>query len=266
MPKRPRAPKKPKPARPPAPPKDLGVWSGVLRAPEAARPWPSLVFLSPFLALYTVGLLVLRPGVAATADLWLRRAMAPLGLTGELVSLGILTVILLAWHLFRKDPWRFRKELVGTMGVEMMLLVVPLVGLHGLFQAIAHCPITLSVVAGGPEVGADRLAPIVTSMGTGIYEELIFRLMLVSLLIVVAWHLVGLQGDGAIVAAVLVGAAIFAGAHTIGDARSFTWVTFLFRTAAGVYLSFLFAYRGFGIAAAVHFVFNVVIKAAAGGI
>ena len=107
MPKRPHAPKKPKPARPPASPKDLGVWSGILRAPEAARPWPSLVFLTPFLALYTVGLLVLRPGWAATADLWLRRAMAPLGLTGELVPVGILVVILLVWHLFRRDGWRF---------------------------------------------------------------------------------------------------------------------------------------------------------------
>jgi hypothetical protein len=204
--------------------------------------------------------------VAATADLWLRRAMAPLGLTGELVSLGILVAVLLAWHLFRKDPWPFPRELLGTMGVETVLLVVPLVGLHGLFQAIAHSPIALSVAAAAPGPAADPLAAIVTSMGTGIYEELIFRLMLVSLLIVLARHLVGLQEDGAIVAAVLVGAGIFAGAHTIGNAHSFTWMAFLFRTAAGVYLSALFAYRGFGIAAAVHFVFNVVIKAAAGGI
>ena len=150
------------------------------------------------------------------------------------------------------------------MIIETLLLAVPLVGLHGVFQAIAHSPITLSLSAAAPELDTDRLAPIVTSMGTGIYEELIFRLMLVSLLIVLARHLVGLQKDGAIVAAVLVAAGIFAGAHTIGS--PFTWSAFLFRTAAGVYLSALFAYRGFGVAAGVHCVFNVVIKAGAGGI
>jgi hypothetical protein len=223
------------------------------------------VFLGPFLAFYTVGLLWIQPRWATTTDLWIRWALEPLGLTGALVPTGVVVCTLLGWHLVRRDPWRFPARLLGTMAAETLLLAVPLLGLHGLFQMIgAGCSPWLAVGAAAQAPEGPWLAHIITSMGTGIYEELLFRLLLVSLLIVVARHLVGLKREGGIVAAVLVAAGIFAGAHYFGNATSFTWPTFLFRTAAGIYLSALFAYRGFGIAAAVHFLFNIVIKVAAG--
>ena len=79
-------------------------------------------------------------------------------------------------------------------------------------------------------------------------------------LVLVAERVFRLAHSGAVVAAVLVAAALFAGAHTFQAPGSFTWPTFLFRTAAGVYLASVFATRGFGIAAGVHIAFNLAVK------
>jgi hypothetical protein len=98
------------------------------------------------------------------------------------------------------------------------------------------------------------------SIGTGIYEELLFRLALVGGLLLVCRAVLGPQGKGAAVAAVLIAAALFAGAHTLYAPQTFTWPTFLFRTGAGIYLGYVFAQRGFGIAAGVHIAYNLLVK------
>ncbi|HUS44450.1 MAG TPA: CPBP family glutamic-type intramembrane protease [Phycisphaerae bacterium] len=233
----------------------------LLFAPEAARPWPSLVFLSPFLVFYTAGLVWVRPDLAAGVDLLLRRALALVGLAGVLAPAGLVVGALLAWHLARKDPWRFRLALLPAMVLETMMLTVPLVALQRVFQSAAP-PSALELAEDAP---SGLLAAAMTSIGAGIYEELIFRLALIGGLVFLMQHVFRLERRGAVVAGVLVAAGLFAGAHTLGDPQLFTWPTFLFRTAAGVYLAVLFATRGFGIASGVHVVFNLVVKLIPGG-
>jgi membrane protease YdiL (CAAX protease family) len=231
----------------------------LLFAPQAARPWPSLLFLSPFLAFYTAGLIWVRPDLAAGADLLLRRALFLAGPSAVLALAGLIVAVLLVWHLVRRDPWRFPAALVLAMGVETALLAVPLLALHGLFQAFAAGPGPIELAVAGP-ARTDLVAVAMTSIGAGIYEELLFRLVLVGGLALVAERVFRLARSGAAVAAVLVAAALFAGAHTFQAPGSFTWPTFLFRTAAGVYLAAVFATRGFGIAAGVHIGFNLAVK------
>jgi len=134
-----------------------------------------------------------------------------------------------------------------------------LLALHGLFQAFAAGPGPIELAGAGP-ARTDLVAAAMTSIGAGIYEELLFRLVLVGGLVLVAERVFRLGHSGAVVAAVLVAAALFAGAHTFQAPGSFTWPTFLFRTAAGVYLASVFATRGFGIAAGVHIIFNLAVK------
>jgi len=237
----------------------------LLLAREAARPWPSLLFLSPCLAFYTAGLMWVRPDLAAGVDLLLRRALFLAGTAAVLAPAGLVVAILLGWHLVRRDPWRFPLGLLGAMVVEAAILTIPLLGLHGLFQAFAAGAYPLRVAdhaSAGCCAGAraDLLASAMTSVGAGIYEELLFRLVLVGGLVLLAEHVFRLEAPGSAVAAVLVAAALFAGAHTVGAPQAFTWPSFLFRTAAGVYLSALFALRGFGITAGVHIVFNLLAK------
>ena len=105
----------------------------------------------------------------------------------------------------------------------------------------------------------DTLGSTTAYLGAGVYEELLFRLLLVPLL---AWMLGWFcAGPGAAMAgAVLLSSLLFAAAHYLGPyGEHFRSATFLFRTAAGMFFAVLFAYRGFGIAAGTHAGYDLLV-------
>jgi hypothetical protein len=235
--------------------------SGLLRDPGAARPLASLAFLSPLLVFYVVGLIWVRPDLAARADILIREGLHLLGVSGYLAPTWMVILILLVWHLVRRDPWEVSWGLVGLMAVETALLVVPLVALVLAFHVASQnmAPLELDV--------ADDVRPwldvAMTGIGAGIFEELLFRLLMVGGTLFLLRHLLKEQSGGALVAVVLIAAAVFAGAHVIDDPNRFAWDTFLFRAAAGIYLGAVFVYRGFGVTAGVHILFNFFVRGAA---
>jgi hypothetical protein len=226
---------------------------GFLVDTAAARPLASLVFLAPVLVIYVVGLIWVRPDLAATADIWLREGMKLVGISGVLAPTWLAIVVLLAWHLVRHDPWQISWRLLGLMAAETVFLSVPLF-------------LTLFFFHGVPQ-GAVHTAPIpwlevvMTSIGAGLYEELLFRLLMVGGALFVLSHLLKDHSFGARLAVVLIAAALFAAAHETNP-EHFAWARFLFRSAAGAYLGFVFVYRGFGIVTGVHILFDLVVKLA----
>jgi len=104
---------------------------------------------------------------------------------------------------------------------------------------------------------------VVISLGAGPYEELIFRLFLVELLL---WGLTGplkMDRQSATVIAVLISATLFAGYHYLpGTGEHFHWGSFLFRTGAGIYFSIVFVQRGYGVAAGCHTFYDVLVDLA----
>jgi membrane protease YdiL (CAAX protease family) len=104
-------------------------------------------------------------------------------------------------------------------------------------------------------------ARIVGYFGAGVYEEVLFRLALIPLLA----GLLRALGDsprGSLWGAAVAASLIFSAAHyraftQVGDA--FSWDTFLFRFAAGMIFSAIFIYRGFGISAGAHTLYDVAI-------
>ena len=109
------------------------------------------------------------------------------------------------------------------------------------------------------------LADIVTAIGAGIYEELIFRLILIIALMVVFQDVLRLSYKSSIIFSVLISAALFSAHHHIvflngqfGQSAAFNWPEFGFRTIAGVYFAALFAIRGFGITAGTHAFYDII--------
>ena len=231
--------------------------SGFLTKAEVARPLASLIFLSPLLVFYAVGLIWVRPDLAARADILLRQALEWLGVTGDLAPTGVVVAALLLWHLIRRDPWRVSWGTLAEMAAETALLAVPLFILHALFQAGAGGALALGPAADPAPAWLDIA---MTSIGAGVYEELLFRLLLVGGPIFILRHILKDQSFGGIVAVVFMVAAIFSGAHHLDNPAGFAWPLFLYRAAAGGYLGFVFVYRGFGIATGSHIVFNLVVK------
>ncbi len=224
---------------------------------QSRRPLASLVFIAPLLVVYETGVLLLGPEqVRNGADVWLRQLLDLVGF-GQYFLLPTLTVsTLLAWHYLTREPWRLSRGLVSGMAAECIALAVCLrliLHVQGLFFPQWPVPPTVSL---GP-----AMARAVSYLGAGIYEELLFRVMLLAPM---AWGLrrLGSKPEASCVAAIVVTSLLFAAAHHVGPGGyHFVWFDFVFRFLAGVFFSILFLYRGFGIAAGAHAGYDILVGA-----
>jgi len=237
---------------------------------ESSRPLVSLAFVVPMLAAYEGGLLLLGPRAMRNgADIWLRQLLEWVGF-GQYFLLPILTCsILLAWHHLNRDRWRVGWGVLYGMFVESILLGLLLLVfayLQGAFLASLPIEPTRCAVATTGAWGC-----WVAFFGAGIYEELLFRLMLLPAVAAVL-QLSGLKRNASWTTAVVVTSLLFAAAHyridvtlgpihlvtTFGD--SLEWMSFVFRFLAGTFFSLLFLYRGFGIAAGTHALYDILVS------
>jgi len=221
---------------------------------ESRRPLASLLFLAPLLAAYELGVLLFGAQTQNGADAFMRRILDLLGF-GQHFLLPFLTVcILLGWHYLSREPWRLSGGIISAMAAESILLAVCLRVVLFLQAAISVAFVEPIEVSIGTKFKAG-----VSFLGAGIYEELLFRLILLSL---VAWvfRRAGMKpGVGMIVAAIAT-SFLFAFAHHFGpNGEPFRWFAFIFRFLAGMFFSMVFIYRGFGIAAGSHAAYDILV-------
>lgn len=235
------------------------------------EPLVSLAFVAPLLAVYETGVLALGPKAMRNGvDVWLRGLLEWLDF-GNYFLLPVLVVgILLGWHHTTRQPWRVPRGVLWGMAAECVVLAFCLRGLSYLAALGLHA--CLGSVFGEPQTAAlspetsVSVARMIGFLGAGVYEELLFRLILLSAAIWVARR-AGLSDAPALAAAVLATSAIFALAHYVGPYgdpiqwREFGfWYGLIFRFLAGVFFSVLFALRGFGIAAGAHAGYDILVK------
>jgi membrane protease YdiL (CAAX protease family) len=98
------------------------------------------------------------------------------------------------------------------------------------------------------------------SLGAGLYEELLFRVLLVSGLLMLARRVLGFGTTLANTFAVVLGALIFSAFHYVGPyGDPLRLDSFVFRSIAGVAFSALYVFRGFGITAWTHALYDVLV-------
>lgn len=108
--------------------------------------------------------------------------------------------------------------------------------------------------------GLSRTTLLMLSLGAGIYEELLFRVLLVGLLAWLGHRVLGWRPLTAGIVATLVGALVFSAFHYIGPfADTLELYSFVFRAIAGVFFSALYLLRGFGITAWTHALYDVLL-------
>jgi membrane protease YdiL (CAAX protease family) len=101
---------------------------------------------------------------------------------------------------------------------------------------------------------------LMLSLGAGIYEELLFRVLLVGALAAIGVRLLGWSKRTAGVVACVVGALIFSTFHYVGAyGDPFDLGSFTFRAIAGLVFSGLYLTRGFGITAWTHALYDVYV-------
>ncbi|MEX0712812.1 MAG: CPBP family glutamic-type intramembrane protease [Pirellulales bacterium] len=232
---------------------------------QSRGPLASLALVGPLLIFYEVGVLVLGPGSARNgADAWLRQLLDLAGF-GQYFVLPVLTVaILLAWHYATRRHWRLSGHLLGGMVLECAVLSVCVLLLGRLqsaflfaVQAAADAAPPVAAAAGAAEGGL--FARLVGFVGAGVYEELLFRLMLLPAA-AAALRLAGLKPAASLVGGAVLTSLAFAAAHYVGPLGD-DWQlgSFVFRFLAGGFFAVLFVLRGFGIAAGSHAGYDILV-------
>lgn len=233
----------------------------------------SLSFAFPLLVAYETLAFTLShqamTGVRNGADVLLKSAFVLLGGRDGLIVFGVLLVgtgAVLAWR-DRRRSGPLEGRIFVLMALESVLyallfglVVGTLTGLllrpfHPSVAATAS-PAGFRLQAGTPGLG---LTPqLMISLGAGIYEELLFRVLLVGALAWAARRLFGWSTGAAGIFATVVGALIFSAFHYLGPYGDHLEVaSFTFRAIAGVMFSALYLLRGFGITAWTHALYDV---------
>jgi membrane protease YdiL (CAAX protease family) len=232
---------------------------------QSRRPLTSLFFVLPLLVLYEGGVLWLGPdGVRNGADLWMQQLLGFFGFGGFLL-LPVLTVaILLGWHHTSRQPWRVSRTVLFGMAAESSALAVFLLVVADLqtrLLAMNGAAVPCQIVDGVSATG--YASNLIRYFGAGIYEELLFRLILVPLVMAVIGCLIARRQIKVALALVLT-SLLFAAAHYVGPhGEPYQLYSFVFRFVAGGFFAVLFVYRGFGIAAGTHALYDILVSTSA---
>ena len=220
----------------------------------------SLLFVLPLLLLYEVGAWGIsgsNSGIRNGADVLLRQALSLGGVQGTAAFAAVMLVVGAA--LIALERRRERVPLRAPVFAGMLAESAAYALLFG-----AAVGTVTQWMLGGVRLAADggvaQLSvrdQVVLSLGAGLYEELLFRVLLVGGLAAL-FAALGMRKKNAGIASALLAAFLFSAFHYIGPyAYPLELQSFVFRFVAGLAFSGLFLLRGFGIAAWTHALYDV---------
>lgn len=225
------------------------------------RPLQILLFLAPLIVLYEIGLAwLLRRGddvLTNKAHGSLVAFFETLGVTGLTLGGIAIVVVLFVWHLLNRDPWRVDVPAAAIMAIESLLLALPLIAMGMIVQR------SLPATAGPTEIelaGLDLGSRLAISIGAGLYEELLFRMLLIAVLHTLIVDVLKQSHFVGVTVAILVSAVAFTVYHPLRDAAgTLDPSRVVFFLLAGLYFGILYVARGFGIVVATHAFYDVII-------
>lgn len=234
--------------------------NGYFRATRTAT-WGFLMAL-PLVILYEVGIVWVNMGqpgmIRISSEGILKSIFLGFGLTHEpLLLVGISLIVGIGILVReRKKNVRFSFRYPGLMILESSVYAIGLAFFaSGVTQLLTT---TLTIVqAGEPEGLAMKL---VLSLGAGIYEELLFRVLLVGGLFLVLRKIFPNKRIIMYAIAAVVGAASFSAVHHLGSLGD-PWELdiFLYRMISGLIFNVIFLVRGFAVVSWVHALYDVMV-------
>lgn len=233
----------------------------------STRPLHILAFLLPLVIAYEVGsaLTLAGPGTDTSrtirAELILDSFFRLFGVGGLYLPGILLVVVLTFWHLLSRDRWRLHPPVLAWMLLEAALWTLPLLVMGQILQRAFRSSLApMAQVAAQSIYELPALTRATISIGAGVYEELLFRLVGIALVHAIAADLLRVRDGPAKVVAVFVSAIAFALYHDVSlstggiDPARLT-IFFL----AGLYFGTVYVLRGFGIVVAVHALYDLAV-------
>jgi len=197
-------------------------------------------------------------GVRNGADVILKSLFLTVGGQRGLLMFDVLLAGIGTWLIvrdWRSHPGGLRLGVFARMLAESAVLAI----LVGVVIGRATSALLRYLVI-GPTGGLDTPSQLMISLGAGIYEELLFRVILVGALAAIGTRALGWSPRTAGVVACVLGALLFSAFHYIGPyGDSLEAGSFIFRALAGLTFSALYLLRGFGITAWTHALYDVFV-------
>jgi membrane protease YdiL (CAAX protease family) len=218
---------------------------------ETRKPVYSAALILPFLAIYHLGTLVLHTTYINGADALIIRILSSLSVHSMFGSALVLVAVFAIWQLRTRASWKINFRMLFFTFLESTCFALVLMAAFG--WAAAHWSLSAASRSKG-------IASLVLFCGAGIYEELLFRGFLLGALIALFSRGLHIKKVTAAATAAILGALLFASFHYMGSSGdSFSIGSFLQRTLGGLYFSVLFVTRGFGITAASHAMYDILV-------
>jgi membrane protease YdiL (CAAX protease family) len=210
----------------------------------------------PLFVLYEAMIVAVNTGTQAPvrvgAEVWLKDLLATTGVRGGLLLVLIAALAGIAAFLLDRDksiPLRSR-YFAGIVGESV---------LYAIIVAILVSNLVAAIFAVAPPPEGDLWTQLALSIGAGLYEELLFRVLLVGGLALLFRPFFRNPNAGYLLATIL-GALLFSLVHYAGPLGDpFELPSFTFRFAFGLALNVLFLWRGFGVAAWTHALYDVMV-------
>ncbi len=226
---------------------------------QSRYPLTCLVFLAPLLLGFEIAIRIhdssLSEGGMNGAYVWLQEMLGWCGVKFAFSLPLLVAVCLLIRHLFGRFPIRVTSESLTMMCVESLLLALLLVLLGQVQVGMVTGTISLIEAA----IPSENTVVVLTSVGAGLYEEFLFRAMLLPAMYL-AFRFFLLPRIPAMTSAVILTSLLFSAAHYVGvSGDPFSIMTFCFRTWAGIFFCVVYLTRGLGIAVGCHVMYNILV-------
>ena len=222
-----------------------------LYSAQTLSPLNCLAFVLPLLVFFHIGAAVY--GSTLLAPRYVYGVLKFFGATSWYLPGLLIVTVLLIQHAAGGWPWKVHGLALAGMAGESVLWTLPLVALSYL---TGH--FTLNAAAGG-----NGLVPVLDAVGAGVYEEFTFRLVLLSLAMLIFVDVAGLKKDVVVIFFIFAGAIAFSLCHftflELSGHAHFNWSKFAFLAAAGVLWGIIYVYRGFAIAVGSHIAWDLFV-------
>lgn len=212
----------------------------------------------PLLILYEVLIVLTNPDpdafIRLSTDVWIKSVFAWLGFdTLAFTAFLVLVLGVFVYLKERPNPVRIHGRYVLYMVLESAIWALLLAML------VSKATSLMFAFSADGGTGLGKGQEFALSLGAGLYEELVFRVLLVPVLVFLFTKL-GFNRKASLVAGILVGALLFSAMHYMGSMGDlFTLSSFTYRFLFGVALNGLLLTRGFGITAWTHSLYNVMV-------
>jgi len=223
---------------------------------QSRSPLYSLIFTIPLFLIYEAGILLLSsddiPSLRNGADVLMRQVLDVFGNFG-VYGFGIIFLVgFILTFILQKQRW----AVTNIRSVYLLAMFAESIAWSGVLFLFMQSSRSLLLITDGKIL----IQQLILAVGAGIYEEFVFRVLLISGLGIVLKIIFQWKQVTANIVSVILAAIIFSLFHFMGNfSDNFNFGLLIVRALAGIVLGVIYVMRGFGIVAYCHTFYDLAV-------